>query len=60
MIYKVQTWDPELQCTKFHEVADTIKQQDVDDYISHLFPNEKILAIIYPQNYNHEDIHSDK
>ena len=58
MIYKVQTWDPQFNCTRYHEVADTIKEQDVDNYISHLFPNETILAIIYPKD--HENLQADK
>jgi len=49
-MYQVQTWDDENKCTRYHDVTDGISVEDAEEYIKHLYPNEKLLAIIHKVN----------
>lgn len=49
-MYQVQTWDDKNKCTRYHDVTDAIDYNDAEDYIRHLYPEERVLAIIHTLN----------
>ena len=44
-MYSVETWDEQLHCTRYHDVTDAI-DYEAEDYIKHMYPNERVLAVI--------------
>ena len=46
MVFKVQTWDEQNHCTRYHEVADAIDFDDAESVIQELHPDQKVLAVI--------------
>jgi hypothetical protein len=46
MVFKVQTWDEQNQCTRYHEVVDAIDFDDAESVIQGLHPEQKVLAVI--------------
>ena len=51
-MYSVETWDEQLHCTRYHDVTDAIDYEDAEQYIKHLYPCEKVLAVIRYLNDN--------
>lgn len=45
-MYSVETWDEQFHCTRYHDVTDAIDYEDAEQYIRHLYPNERVLAVI--------------
>lgn len=45
-MYTVQTWDENHKCSRYHDVTDAIDYDDAEGYIKHMYPYEKVIAII--------------
>jgi len=45
-MYKVQTWDEQHKCVRFHEVWDAIDYDDAASVVKGLHPEQKIMSII--------------
>jgi hypothetical protein len=44
--YEVQTWDDSTKCVKYHSVEDAIDYEDARDVIAHLYPEQKVIAVV--------------
>lgn len=45
-VYEVQTWDDSTKCVKYHSVEDAIDYEDARDFIAHLHPQQKVIAVV--------------
>lgn len=45
-MYKVQTWDEEHKCVRYHEVADAIDFDDAEQVVKGFHPGQPILSIV--------------
>ena len=45
-MYQVQTWNKRTNATAYHDVPDAIDAYDAEQIIKHMYPEEKVLAII--------------
>lgn len=48
-MYQVQTWNKRTNATVYHDVPDAIDAYDAEQIIKHMYPEEKVLAIIIKQ-----------
>lgn len=51
-MYSVQTWDEQNKMVRYRDVTDAIDYEDASDYITHLYPNEKVIAVVRYLNDN--------
>jgi hypothetical protein len=46
MRYEVQTWDDTLKMVHYHSVEDAIDYEDAAQVITHLHPEQKVIAVV--------------
>jgi len=46
MGYEVQTWNQENHCVNYHLVKDAIDYEDACDFITNLYPDQKVISVI--------------
>ena len=46
MTYSVQTWDSHEYCVNYHTVEDAIDYEDAAQVIAHMYPDEKVIAVV--------------
>ena len=46
MTYEVQAWDDQQKCVFYYSVEDAIDYEDARDFIAHLHPQQKVIAVV--------------
>ena len=58
-MYSVQTWDEDNKQVRYRDVTDAIDYEDAEDYITHLYPNEKVIAVVRYLNESNNEYDDD-